>query len=204
MDHEAPVLLQDERKKPEASSSDMAQNITISTDSEKRMAKMSIDDIPERSVITDQIPAESEKEKPQPLSMLKLEIVQNHLANHKKMMDRVGAIASASKQRETWMLHFPLEKAAGEIFEAVVQYVVADQPKRCWVISADHEPQCDKLLRDINGQVNPNGESVKFDAIQVNDICTAPYEGIYYRAVILEKVRMMLVDQYSFQVWEFI
>lgn len=195
VDHEAPVLLQDERKKPEAatSSSEKAPNITISTDSEKRMAKMSIDDIPERSVINGQIPAESDQEKPQPLSMLKLEIVQNHLANHKKMMDRVGAIASASKQRETWMLHFPLEKADGEMFGVVVQCVPVDHPKRCWVILADHETQCDKLLRDINGQVNPEGKPVRYDDILVDDIYTAPYEGFYYRVVILEKVCIVRV-----------
>lgn len=189
VEHAAPVLLRDEKKKPEANSPEKTPNITITMNSEKRMAKMSIDDNPERSVINYQKPAESEEEKPQPLSTLQLEIVQTHLENHKKMMDKAGQIASASKQRETWMLHFPLEKTDGEVFEVVVQYVVPDQPKRCWVISADHETQCDKLLRDINGQVNPNGEPVKFDVIQVNDICTAPYVGAYYRAVILEKVR---------------
>ncbi|XP_055643588.1 uncharacterized protein LOC129779870 [Toxorhynchites rutilus septentrionalis] len=106
---------------------------------------------------------------------------------------------TANSQTKPWMLHFPITVKDGEFFEVIVEYVVPDQPKRAWVILASHEVECDKLLRDIHGQLNPNGDLIAYDAIQLDDIYAAPFEDIYYRAVVLAKiepanVRIRLID----------
>lgn len=193
-EHDAAALPLNGTNEPELVSPKKANNITITMVSEKRMAQMSIDDSPDRNANFEQKPTESDGEKAQQLSQLQLEIVENHRENSQNIVDKAGIMVAPGKQRETWMLHFPLEKADGEVFEVVIQYVVEHQPDLCWVVLTDHETQCDKMLRDINGQVNPNGEPVKFDDIQVNDIFTAPYMDIYYRAVILEKVSKMFAQ----------
>ncbi|XP_065083783.1 uncharacterized protein LOC135705858 [Ochlerotatus camptorhynchus] len=161
-----------------------ARNITVTMESEQRMVKIKAKDSYQKNAIEDLRPAECAANTPQMSAKLKLEM----LKQHKKVDKADRVVESTNKQCKTWMLHFPLEKSEGEMFGVVVQCVPADQPKRCWVILADHETQCDKLLRDINGQVNPEGKSIRYDDILVDDIYTAPYEGFYYRVVILEKI----------------
>lgn len=184
-----------EKSEPDGSPSKKANNITVTADCVKRMSKMKIEEIPQRNTVSELKPKKQNgAEKPQSLANLKLEMIKNH----KKFVDlkeaaaasgsQEGASPAVNKQRNNWLLHFPLDKPEGEFFEVIVQYVVANQRKQCWVISADHETQCDKLLRDINGQINPQGTPVKYEDVQVDDIYAAPYEGLYYRVVILEKV----------------
>ncbi|XP_062705567.1 uncharacterized protein LOC109432555 isoform X2 [Aedes albopictus] len=187
---------QEDKVESNGSVSNTVSNITVSTsDCEKRMSKMKIEEIGQNGMVKESAKPKNPvgAEKPQSLANLKLEMIKNH----KKYVENCQGAAAAlpaggappsNKQRNNWLLHFPLEKADGEPFEVIVQYVVANRPNECWVISADHETQCDKLLRDINGQINPKGDPIKYDDVQVDDIYAAPYEGLYYRVVILEKV----------------
>lgn len=112
-----------------------------------------------------------------------------------------SAQAASGNLTRPWLLHFPLERKVGEPFEVIVQYIVPDEPKRFWVILACHEAQCDKLLRDIHGQLNTNSESPKYDQIEIDEIYAAPFEEVYYRVVVLGKVdaaksliRVRLID----------
>lgn len=199
VDREATASLPDgcenglDRKEPSGGSpSKKAQNIVVTAvDCEKRMAKMKIDEILQHNNMNEANATDIvDAVKPQSLANLKLEMIKNYKKNLERTIATVpsGTAPGTVKQRKDWLLHFPLEKAEGEFFDVIVQYIVPKQPKRCWVISGDHETQCDKLLRDINGQINPKEDSIKYDSVQVEDIYAAPYEGLYYRVMILEKV----------------
>lgn len=178
------------------SASNTVSNITVTTsDCEKRMSKMKIEEISQHSTAKESAKPKSPvcAEKPQTLANLKLEMIKNHKKFIESCQDAaaaspVDASAAPNKQRNNWLLHFPLEKADGEFFEVIVQYVVPNRRNQCWVISADHDTQCDKLLRDINGQINPKGDPIKYEDVQIDDIYAAPYEGFYYRVVVLKKV----------------
>lgn len=169
----------DEERKSDGVSSMKAQGMSVSemVENVRRGSKMKIEDVSQSNMTVGCEPAESVAEKPQTSTELKPDTVQCP-----------KNIVSANKHCQPWMLHFPLEKADGEVFEVVVQHVVVKQPALCWVVLSDHESQCNQLLRDINVQVDPREKPLNYDDMQVDDVYSGPFEGVFYRVVILEKV----------------
>ncbi|XP_058820578.1 uncharacterized protein LOC131682827 [Topomyia yanbarensis] len=192
-----------------------AHNITVtapSTDCEKRFSAMKIEVFQEKSnvnhssSIQDISVSKEERpespQKPQTLAKLKLEVIKNHQMMAKAAGKTQLAAATSSQSKldcavpavganspKYWLEPFPLEKNDGELFEVIVQCIESTTPKRAWVILASHEAVCDKLLRDIQSQLNRKGEPITYEQIEVNDIFAAPFDGdVYYRVVILEKV----------------
>lgn len=166
----------------------VSKNITVTTpsssvsDAVERVAKMKIQEVEKQL----QVQAEASGNvaaKPQSLAKMKIDIIKNHQANKGK----VGPTVAAAAAPKPWLLHFPIEKPVGEPFEVIVQCLVA--PARAWVMVASYEAECDKLLNNINQQLGAAGEPVKYEQIQVDDIYAAPYESLFYRVVVLEKVR---------------
>ncbi|XP_055545078.1 uncharacterized protein LOC129730077 [Wyeomyia smithii] len=193
-----------------ASGDETAKNISITastSDCIKRYSSMKIEEIPragpnpsgtnlfkgqpepnQEKLAQQQVkPASPEVQKPQTLANLKLEIIKHH-----QMMSKTAEKVvrpELSSQQKPWLEPFPLEIKDGEPFEVIIQCLVGNKPNRVWVIMASHETECEKLLRNIQAQLNPKGETLSFDQVNVDDIYAAPYgDGIYYRAVILEKI----------------
>ncbi|XP_055597063.1 uncharacterized protein LOC129747072 [Uranotaenia lowii] len=164
-----------------------------SASNEKRSSQVKIEEVSESSTVP---------EKPQSLAKLKLEVLKNHQSNKKKNDAAKPDESDRNQQRKPWLFPFPVDKKNGEPFDVIVQCRVPDQQNAFWVIQATHETQCDKLLRDIHSQLNTKAvQFIEYDKIQVDDIFAAPFEDIYYRVVILEKVdpakhllRVRLID----------
>ncbi|XP_058453750.1 uncharacterized protein LOC131431855 [Malaya genurostris] len=185
-------------------------NITViapTFDCEKRVSAMKIEEVyQEEANITKSnskpdlpVSPQSQSERPQSLAKLKLEVLKNHQMmtktneklslNSNQSKDVCSGPIVAANMPKYWLEPFPLEKQDGELFEVIVQCLVNGNSKRLWVILASHEAVCEKLLRDIQSQLVRNGEPIKYEQIEVNDIFAAPYEcDYYYRVIVLEKV----------------
>ncbi|XP_065095769.1 uncharacterized protein LOC135717560 [Ochlerotatus camptorhynchus] len=190
VDRKATDSIPDEEKESDGAPSMKTQDMFDMVENVKRVSKMKIEDVSQRDMINGCKSAEYVAEEAQTLTEFEPGMVQSP----KK-------IVSANNHCKPWMLHFPLEKADGEVFDVVIQHVVVNQPMLCWVVLPDHESQCNQLLRDINVQIDPSAKPVKYDDIQVDDVYTGLYEDLYYRVVILEKidparslVRVRLID----------
>ncbi|XP_053696103.1 uncharacterized protein LOC128743533 [Sabethes cyaneus] len=171
-----------------------AKNIAITAptaDCNKRYSAIKIEEIPRAGTIHQAKSASPVIEKPQTLAKLKLEIIKHHQMMAKDVEKALPSTAKSepNNQPKPWLQPFPLEKKDGEPFEAIVQCLVGNKPNRIWVIMASHETECEKLLREIQGQLNRKNEVVRFEQVEVDDIFAAPYEDdVFYRAVILEKI----------------
>lgn len=156
--------------------------ITVIEDCEKGFTRPTIEEIPQSKSRSWNLNAP----KPQ-CSTNREQDIKQVAAKSEPVPDTCAPVVT-NNQTKPWLLHFPIGVKDGEFFEVIVEYLVPNQPKQVWVILATHEVECDKLLRDIHGQLNPNGELIPYDHIQPDDIYAAPFEDIYYRAVVLAKV----------------
>lgn len=82
----------------------------------------------------------------------------------------------------------------------VVQFVEENNPEMLWVMLQSNENDSNNLLVEINREIKHSTPQCSPDELKINNVVGALFEGIYYRAIILDtlgslnEVLLRLVD----------
>lgn len=88
------------------------------------------------------------------------------------------------KPQSAWKTIAPYD--VSDPVKVIVQYVEEKNPQLLWIMLQKNENQCNQLLLEINKIIKANTPGYSSDEIKSNNLVAALFEGIFYRAVILE------------------
>lgn len=84
--------------------------------------------------------------------------------------------------------------------EVIVQYIDQKNPQLLWIMLKKYENESYKMLAEINKFIKTNTPRCSADEIKNNNLVAAPFEDIFYRAVIvdtfesLNEILLRLID----------